>query len=103
VADRLLADQVAQQEALTQTQNESFGRGPDVAGNGPTVVTSGGGTWSGRWNQAVDYVDNINATVDLAVIGQLAAIGLGLVVVASAAGVVSALRYDPLTILANRA
>jgi putative ABC transport system permease protein len=102
IADQLLSDQVAQQQALTESQNQSFGRdGTGIVVAGGTVSVPGGS--SSSWSRAVDYVDSISATVDFAVIGQLAAIGLGLVVVASAAGVISALRYDPLTILANRA
>jgi putative ABC transport system permease protein len=102
VADRLLSSQVAQQEAVEQSTNETFGRGPVQAGGGDLPTNLPGGL-TGTWNQAVSYVSDINATVDFAVVGQLAAIGFALIVVASAAGVVSALRYDPLTILANRA
>jgi putative ABC transport system permease protein len=102
VADKLLADQVAQQEATATTTEEAFGRG-GLDGGPVTVQGEGGMTWSMGGGANVTYIDQINATVDFAVIGQLAAIGLGLVVIASAAGVISALRYDPLTILANRA
>ncbi|MDR1265040.1 MAG: ABC transporter permease [Propionibacteriaceae bacterium] len=106
LADHLLSDQVAQQQAQQTAQEQSFGRpgGSDPGGGNAGGPVLSGGT-VGRWpsaSQAVAYLDQINASLDLAVVGQVAAIGLGLIVVASAAGVVSALRYDPLTILANR-
>ncbi|MDR1213689.1 MAG: ABC transporter permease [Propionibacteriaceae bacterium] len=102
VADRLLSDQVAQQQAQQTAQEQNFGR-PGESGFGGGI--GGGAGNSDRWpsaSQAVAYLDQINASLDLDVVSQVAAIGLGLIVVASAAGVVSALRYDPLTILANR-
>jgi putative ABC transport system permease protein len=105
VANRLLSSQVDQQEAQTATQNENFGRPGIVVGSGPGSGSGGGGAISiGRFGSAdVTYIDQINATVDLGVVGQLGAIGLGLAVVASGAGVIVVMRYEPLTILANRA
>lgn len=53
-------------------------------------------------NRAVDYVSEINATVNLAVVGQLILIGLGLTLVSALVGIVFVMRYEPLQILADR-
>ena len=101
IANNLLSSQVAQQQAQQTTQDQNFGRpGGGFNPGGPPIF--GGGNRGGFTNRAVTYLDEIHASLDVAVVGQVALIGLGLIVVASAAGVVSALRYDPLTILANR-
>jgi putative ABC transport system permease protein len=107
VADNLLSSQVAQAEAEADTQNQNFGRTggafPDGGGfSGVGRLTNLPGGVLGR-NTGVDYIDQIDATVNLAVAGQLGAIGLGLAVLASLTGVVLVMRYEPLTILANRA
>ncbi len=101
VADNLLSAQVAQQEAQTASVDVSFGRGGQMPGGAGGQVPGGAGDRS-PFGQAVDYVSQINATLDWSVVGQLAGIGLGLALIASLAGVVFVLRYEPLTILANR-
>ncbi|KFI84952.1 MULTISPECIES: ABC transporter permease [Bifidobacterium] len=53
-------------------------------------------------NRAVDYVSEINATVNLAVVGQLILIGLGLTLISALVGIVFVMRYEPLQILADR-
>ncbi|MDR2929613.1 MAG: ABC transporter permease [Propionibacteriaceae bacterium] len=97
IAETLLSAQVAQQEAQTSTVDQNFGR--MVPGAGPMA---GPGSQSSGFGQAVEYINQINATLDWTVMGQLAGIGLGLAVVASIVGVVFVLRYEPLTILSNR-
>lgn len=98
VSNNLLSSQVAQQQAQTQVVDQSFGRGP--AGGAGTAATGAGGR--GAFGRTVNYISEINATVDWSVAAQLAGIGLGLAVIASAAGVIFVMRYEPLTILANR-
>jgi putative ABC transport system permease protein len=100
VADNLLSAQVAQQQAQSQAVDQNFGR--VTFGGGPGGVDAGP-SFAGPFGRTVDYISQINATLDLAVIAQMAAIGLGLALIASAAGVIFAMRYEPLTILANRA
>ncbi|MDR2975282.1 MAG: FtsX-like permease family protein [Propionibacteriaceae bacterium] len=99
IASSLLSAQVAQQESQSQSVDQNFGR-VNIQGGPPAA--QGGGPSGGGFGQAVDYINQINATLDWSVISQLAAIGLGLAVLASAAGVVFVMRYDPLTILSNR-
>lgn len=53
-------------------------------------------------SQAVDYVSEINATVNLAVVSQLILIGLGLTLISALVGIVFVMRYEPLQILADR-
>ncbi len=96
VASSLLSAQVAQQEAQTQSVDQSFGRVGMEGGPAPAMPAPG------RFGQAVDYIAQINATLDWSVVGQMAGIGLGLAIIASLAGVVFVLRYEPLTILSNR-
>lgn len=49
-----------------------------------------------------EYLDTINATVNLGVVAQMVLIGLLLTVVSSLVGIVSIVRYEPLQILADR-
>ena len=56
----------------------------------------------GVMSQAVDYVSEINATVNLAVVSQLILIGLGLTLISALVGIVFVMRYEPLQILADR-
>ncbi|NEG54313.1 ABC transporter permease [Bifidobacterium platyrrhinorum] len=56
----------------------------------------------GGFSQAVDYVSEIDATVNLKVVGQLVLIGLALTLVSALAGIVAIIRYEPLQILADR-
>ncbi|MDR2896693.1 MAG: ABC transporter permease [Propionibacteriaceae bacterium] len=101
IANQLLSAQVSAQESQTASVEQNFGRGGGpvsvaggASGNGPTFANFG--------DQAVDYISSINASIDWAVVGQLAAIGIGLAILASLAGVIFVLRYEPLTILSNR-
>ncbi|PLS29010.1 FtsX-like permease family protein [Bifidobacterium parmae] len=63
---------------------------------------SGGQGGPGGFSQAVDYVSEIDATVNLKVVGQLVLIGLALTLVSALAGIVAIIRYEPLQILADR-
>lgn len=56
----------------------------------------------GGLQQAVDYVDDIDATVNLAVVGQLVLIGLALTLISALVGIIAIIRYEPLQILADR-
>ncbi|WP_137656842.1 FtsX-like permease family protein [Bifidobacterium moukalabense] len=56
----------------------------------------------GMMDRAANYVSSINATVNLAVVGQLLLVGLGLTLIAALVAVVFVLRYEPLQILADR-
>ncbi|MDR1450652.1 MAG: ABC transporter permease [Propionibacteriaceae bacterium] len=98
VANNLLSAQVTQAEADSSAQDQNFGRLPMSSG-GPGNMNM---DRAGFGSQAVSYIDQVNAAVDLEVAGWLAAAGLGLAVAASFAGVVVVMRYEPLTILANR-
>ena len=99
VADNLLSAQIAQVQDQASSVDQNFGRGPVVVsgsvGPGGQVTRVGGPA-------VVDYLSEINATIDWVVAGQLGAIGLGLAILACAAGVIFVMRYEPLTILANR-
>ncbi len=52
--------------------------------------------------QAARYVSQINSATDLAVVGKLILIGIGLTLIAGCVAVVFILRYDPLRILSSR-
>lgn len=71
------------------------------SGNGNSQGGQPGGMRGGM-SQAVDYVSEINATVNLAVVGQLILIGLGLTLISALVGIVFVMRYEPLQILADR-
>jgi len=102
VANNLLSAQVAQQQSQAQSIDGNFGRPGGMASGGPVMTNPGGGGRGGFFGRTVDYVSQINATIDWTVVLQLAGIGLVLAILASAAGVIFVMRYEPLTILANR-
>lgn len=82
--------------------SESGSSGNDSSsGNGDSQGGQPGGM-CGVMSQAVDYVSEINATVNLAVVGQLILIGLGLTLISALVGIVFVMRYEPLQILADR-
>ncbi len=72
-------------------------------------ATDSAAAQSGDTNAAEDvpggfsqYLDTIDATVNLSVVGQMVLIGLVLTIVSALAGMVSIIRYEPLQILADR-
>lgn len=117
VADVMLKSQI---ESMQQSQNnreEGFGR-PALGGTGGQIVTaspSGGqqngglsirGGWNGNisfFGRNIEYINKIDAAVNLAVIGQLFLIGLILTIISSVAGIVFIMRFEPLRILSERA
>lgn len=86
VADNLLSSEITQsQEQTTQPEGGMGG------GRGFFQSVSDGA-----------YIDQVNATVNLVVLGELVGIGFFLAVVSSVAGVVFIMRYEPLKILSER-
>ncbi|MDR1271928.1 MAG: ABC transporter permease [Clostridiales Family XIII bacterium] len=106
ISNQLLASQIEQMQTQSQEQNQNFGRPGDFSQDeGP--VQSGNGSFPGTimLNAArtdAGYIDQINATVSPAILGELIGIGLLLTLLSSLAAVVFVLRYEPLKILANR-
>ncbi|MDR1409305.1 MAG: ABC transporter permease [Oscillospiraceae bacterium] len=97
ISNNLLETQVKAQESAQTTQEQNFGR-PGGGGFGGMAPENAEGS-----GQAVEYVDSINASVNINILLQLIGVGILLTILSSMAGVVFVLRYDPLRILANRA
>ncbi|MDR0783665.1 MAG: ABC transporter permease [Propionibacteriaceae bacterium] len=107
VANELLTSQIEQVQAQADAQNTNFGRttGGGPMGGGPVTTIGGpGGTMMSVFGDTaeVSYLDQINATINLPIIGQLILIGIILTIISSLAAVIFVLRYEPLKILANR-
>lgn len=100
VSNNLLALQVSSQEAAQNSQQENFGRAGGGGQGG--MQTRGSGGMFGNSTNAVEYLDTIDATISIEILGQLVGIGILLTILSSLAGVVFVLRYEPLKILANR-
>lgn len=71
-------------------------------GNGSNAGAQAPGGMRGGLNRAVDYVNTIDAVVNLKVVGQLILIGLGLTLISALVGIIFVMRYEPLQILADR-
>jgi len=99
VSNNLLESQIQSQELTQTTQEQNFGR-PGGDGGGNRIQ---GGFLLGGAEVSVEYVDTINATINVSILLQLIGIGIFLTVFSSLVGIVFVLRYDPLKILANRA
>lgn len=100
LANVLLADQIESLSTDYSDVSENFGG--NFQGESVASGMEQGASLSVMGTSDVDYVDSISVSMDVEVIAQLLAIALILSVVASSVGVVSVLRYDPLTILSNR-
>lgn len=132
VTNKLLAQQIESSQEQSASQAENFGReagGPQGGGPGgadnssednnsqdntdqPDSSTQGQNDdkkqpdqpndSKGIPGQAAQYVSQIGSATDLAVVGKLILIGIGLTLIAGCVAVVFILRYDPLRILSNR-
>lgn len=100
VSNNLLALQISSQEAAQNSQQENFGR-PGGGGQSGMQARGSGGMFGNSTN-AVEYLDTIDATISIDILGQLIGIGILLTILSSLAGVIFVLRYEPLKILANR-
>ena len=83
-------DNTAQSDSSTQSQNDDK-KQPDQPNDSKGIP-----------GQAAQYVSQISSATDLAVVGKLILIGIGLTLIAGCVAVVFILRYDPLRILSNR-
>ncbi|MBW3080632.1 ABC transporter permease [Bifidobacterium sp. 79T10] len=83
---------------------DSGSNGSSSTGSGSDAQPAGqpGGNGPGGFSRAVSYVSEIDATVNLKVVGQLVLIGLGLTLISALVGVIAIVRYEPLQILADR-
>ena len=105
VSNNLLTVQIEQIQSQEANQETNFGRAPGGMAVGSQSIQGGRNSmidiFSG--NRAdVNYLDQINATVNFSILGQLIGIGIILTLISSFAAVVFVMRYEPLKILANR-
>ena len=109
IGSKMLASQTESLQNREDQVEQSFGRpgqggqgtrpggGMTMINGGPISISNFGPT------QAVEYIDSIQASVDLLVLGQIILLGFALTVVSSLAAVAFVLRYEPLKILSDRA
>ena len=112
VTNALLAGQVESQTNQQNQMDQSFGRPGNMGGfpgsNMPSDMPDMGGKnpfgdmFGGVFNDAADYITEVDSAMNLTVVFQMIGVGLLLTLVASAASVLFIMRYDPLKILANR-
>ena len=103
VSNNLLSSQIEQIKSQSNTQEMNFGR-PVGQGSDRQNRQFGGNMMSmfAGDQTEVNYLDKINATINLSIVGQLIGIGIILTLISSLAAVVFVMRYEPLKILANR-
>lgn len=99
IANNMLQSEITTQQTESTKVSENFGRGQDFGG--PTNARNGMMQVFGN-NASIDYVDKINAVVDVNIVLQLALIGIALTIVSSSISMVFISRYTPLKILSNR-
>lgn len=92
----LLASQITSQQQQRTSQQNNFGRMPQMTSNTP----SSGGSFGAFSN--TNYISQVSSATDLNVILQLIGIGILLTMAASCSAVTFVLRYEPLKILTNR-
>ena len=117
VTNALLQGQIESQNTQQAQMNQNFGRpgnfGGDFGGGTPPDMPSdmpanmpdmGGGRnpFGNMFNNATNYITEVDSAMNLTVVLQLIGVGLLLTLSASAVSVLFIMRYDPLKILANR-
>ncbi|MDR3151958.1 MAG: ABC transporter permease [Bifidobacteriaceae bacterium] len=125
VSNSMLASQIQQVESKTSTQTRTFG--PNAAGGGgaggpgqengssQNSGMPGGGMSSGGFSRGplnnrtenananpIQYISQINTTLDINILLELLGLGLILSILASAGQMIFVLRYEPLQILVDR-
>jgi putative ABC transport system permease protein len=117
VANAMLSNQISSLENQETSANEQFGRGQitrpnglETGGDTAGVPAQGGGPISfgpaggilDLQNQNVSYIDQVNATMNFTILGELIGIAILLSLLSSIGGTLSVVRYEPLQILADR-
>ncbi len=104
VANNMLANEVSSQETASTKVNENFGFSGGQGGPGGNFSQSGRNDIRNTFsnNSKVEYVDKINAVIDLTTILELVGIGLALTLISNCVSMISISRYTPLKILSNR-
>ena len=99
IANYMLQSEITTQETTQFEVSENFGGGQITSnrsqGRGNMISAFGN-------NADVDYVDKINAVVDMRILLQLGLIGLILTIISSSISMIFISRYTPLKILSNR-
>ena len=112
VTNALLQGQIESQTTQQTQMDQNFGRpgnfGGDFGGATPPDMPSDMPDMGGRnpfgnmFDNATDYITEVDSAMNLTVVLQLIGVGLLLTLSASAVSVLFIMRYDPLKILANR-
>ena len=109
VTNALLEGQIESQNSQQTQMEENFGRPGDFGGGFPggNMVeppdnAGGKNPFQNMFNNAENYITEVNSAMNLTVVIQMLGVGLLLTLIASMASVLFIMRYDPLKILANR-
>lgn len=114
ITNALLEGQVESKNSQQTQMEQNFGR-PGNMGGGFSGSMGGGrpsdipedfggekNPFENIFNDAADYITEVDSAMNLTVVWQMIGVGLLLTLIASAASVLFIMRYDPLRILANR-
>ncbi len=106
VANALLENQTTAQTDRDDRLEENFGRGEIGGMQPPGNMPQGGVPFGDRmedmFENAGEYMVEIQSATDLTVIGQMLIIAVALTLVGGAASMLFIMRYEPLRILSNR-
>ncbi|MDD2371579.1 MAG: ABC transporter permease [Firmicutes bacterium] len=91
-ANYLLENQISAAQSTETQQAQNLGQVGSGGGLGIAPVST----------ESVNYLDNINASIDLSVTAQLMGIGVLLTIVSSLGAMIFIVRFEPLKILSNR-
>lgn len=115
VTNALLKNQAASQQQEQNNMEMNFGRPGDFGGGMPggkggsmpemgnvNIEDIDRDGFRGMFDNASNYISEINSAMNLTVVLQMFLIAVGLTLVAGGASVLFIMRYEPLKILANR-
>jgi len=99
IANYMLQSEISTEETTQTKVNDNFG-----GGQGPTNAIRGNNNMMRAFGNTADvnYVDQINAVVDVKILLELGLIGLILTIISSSISMIFISRYTPLKILSNR-
>jgi putative ABC transport system permease protein len=109
VSNSLLSSQVSAAQTSASTAKSQFGRERGITTGAESgdvkveIIGDAPGPNFGSSATTVNYLDEINATVDFSVLLEIIGIGILLSLLSSIGGIIFVSRYEPLQILADRA
>lgn len=101
ISSAMLAGEIESLEETSESIDSNFGMQSGMSG-GSTGMSTPGTSISNLGVQSDNYIDNINAAINVTVVLQMIGISILITVISSIISIIIIARYNPLTILSSR-